>query len=141
MSLYKHLPPERIAVLTDATLVVGLSAERNDPFYELVSVDWERGDEELRRPHAALSSKIPFEKYADHQRIQPETRRAEASARLRAKQDDCFGAICLSRVWDSIPMWSYYAREHQGFVVEFDDTHPAFTERFVGILVPIIYDC
>lgn len=27
---------------------------------------------------------------------------------------------CLSEVYDSIPMWSYYAQKHQGVCIEYD---------------------
>ena len=35
-------------------------------------------------------------------------------------QDKHYGIYCLSRVWDSILMWSHYANFHQGFVVGFN---------------------
>ncbi len=62
---------------------------------------------------------------------------AEGSEFLRASGKH--GAICLSRVWDSLAMWSYYADEHRGFVIEFDEEHPAFKEQFGGGVVPIVY--
>lgn len=125
MSLYKYFSPERIVhVLADATLAVSLASERNDPFDELISIEVDTSDEELRRRHALNSIQIPVEEYASI--VRDEQHRAAGSARLRAKQEECYGAISFSRVWDSIPMWSYYACEHQGFVIEFDETHPAF---------------
>lgn len=37
------------------------------------------------------------------------------------------GVLCLSEVWDSQTMWSYYADSHKGFVIEFDAEHPFFS--------------
>jgi len=33
-----------------------------------------------------------------------------------------FGVICLSRVWDSVLMWSHYSDNHFGFCMGFDKT-------------------
>ena len=114
MSLYKYLSPDRIVdVLSGATLTVSLASKRNDPFDELCAVDI--GDNDEDRRHNA--------------------------ERLRGRQEITFGAISLSEVWDSIPMWSYYADHHRGFVIEFDETHPDFfIKQRTGVLVPIIYD-
>jgi len=139
MSLYKYLPPERIDVLENGTIAVSLPTERNDPFDELAAVDWDTSDEELERQHATRQIQSPLEEYKAFQRLQKSQRSGEVAERLRGKQAESFGAICLSRVWDSIPMWSYYAHEHRGFVVEFDETHVAFQAQFGNGIVPIVY--
>jgi hypothetical protein len=35
--------------------------------------------------------------------------------------------LCLSEAWDIIPMWSYYADAHKGFVLGFNATHDFFS--------------
>ena len=139
MSLYKYLPPERFNVLENGTMAVSLPTERNDPFDELPAVDIEFSDEELRKIHPDLSNQSQLEKFKAFLRLQKSQQSVKAADRLRKGQAEIIGAICLSRVWNSIPMWSYYAREHRGFVVEFDETHRAFLDRFGGNIHPIIY--
>jgi hypothetical protein len=139
MSLYKYLPPERIDVLESGSIAVSLPTERNDPFDELPAVDLDMSDQELECQYAKHHIRIPLEEYKETLRLQESQRSAEMAVRLRSAQAETFGAICLSRVWDSIPMWSYYAHEHRGFVVEFDETHNAFLDRFADGVVPIVY--
>ena len=40
--------------------------------------------------------------------------------------DSKFGILCLSETADSLLMWGHYARNHCGFVVQFDEAHPFF---------------
>jgi hypothetical protein len=42
---------------------------------------------------------------------------------------DKIGVLCLSEVNDSILMWSHYASNHEGFVVEFDVHNPFFSQN------------
>ncbi|NND77875.1 MAG: DUF2971 domain-containing protein [Flavobacteriales bacterium] len=35
-------------------------------------------------------------------------------------QDKCYGIVSLSKRWDSILMWSHYAKNHEGFCVGFN---------------------
>jgi hypothetical protein len=37
-----------------------------------------------------------------------------------------YGIFCLTRSNDNIPMWTHYASDHQGLVIEFDAEHPFF---------------
>lgn len=36
------------------------------------------------------------------------------------------GVLCLTEKPDNLLMWAHYAQNHQGFVIEFDDTHSFF---------------
>lgn len=40
------------------------------------------------------------------------------------------GILCLSKQSDSLLMWSHYADEYRGLVIEFDDKHEFFTGSF-----------
>ncbi len=140
MSLYKYLAPERIEdVLVKGTIAVSPPTERNDPFDELPAVDWDTSDAELEKQHVARQISISSEEYKQFHRDQKPQRSAEVAERLRQGQAERFGAVCLSRVWDSVPMWSYYAHEHRGFVIEIDETHPAFVKQFSDGIFTITY--
>lgn len=41
------------------------------------------------------------------------------------------GIVSLTETKDNLLMWSHYAQEHTGMVVEFDITHDFFTSKFV----------
>jgi Protein of unknown function (DUF2971) len=68
---------------------------------------------------AAHSLNDPFELRPVHT-INGKPLPADISADLNASLIEHAGVCCLSRVNDSIPMWSYYADKHSGFCVGFD---------------------
>lgn len=39
------------------------------------------------------------------------------------------GVLCLTTKPDNLLMWSHYAKNHEGIVVEFDITHPFFNQK------------
>lgn len=39
------------------------------------------------------------------------------------------GALSLSDTFDNLLMWSHYANTHEGFVIEFDKSHPYFSNE------------
>ncbi|WP_205631947.1 DUF2971 domain-containing protein, partial [Aliivibrio fischeri] len=41
-----------------------------------------------------------------------------------------YGIISLTETKDNLLMWSHYANEHNGFVVEFDARHEFFTSKY-----------
>ncbi|HCG5955204.1 TPA: DUF2971 domain-containing protein [Vibrio parahaemolyticus] len=41
-----------------------------------------------------------------------------------------YGIVSLTETRDNLLMWSHYADEHKGFVVEFDTTHDFFTKMY-----------
>ena len=47
----------------------------------------------------------------------------------REKLNNSFGILSLSEVPDSILMWSHYAGDHKGFVLELDATDPFFDQK------------
>lgn len=52
-----------------------------------------------------------------------------------SKLNEMIGILCLSRNPNSLLMWSHYADEYKGVVVEFDETHEFFTGLF-----PVSYE-
>jgi len=49
-----------------------------------------------------------------------------ASRNIVASLNEAVGILCLSRNQDSLLMWSHYADEYSGAVIEFDDEHEFF---------------
>jgi hypothetical protein len=47
--------------------------------------------------------------------------------------------VCASRVPDSILMWSHYAANHTGIVIEFDTTEKPFSEIGEELMLPVTY--
>lgn len=43
--------------------------------------------------------------------------------------NSAIGILCLSEKPDNHLMWSHYAQNHQGFVIEFDEAHPYFHQQ------------
>lgn len=39
------------------------------------------------------------------------------------------GVLSLTERPDNLIMWAHYAQQHQGFVIEFDETHPYFNQK------------
>jgi hypothetical protein len=141
VSLYKYLPPERLDLLKDAKFRASRACDRNDPFDEFPAIKVDLSEATLRRRYekegiAATGHSFPDFVAAEHARS--EEKSAASAEALRDMQSREFGAVCFSRVWDSIPMWSYYAEHHRGFVIGLNDKHPAFIEA-LGEPIPIIY--
>jgi Protein of unknown function (DUF2971) len=44
----------------------------------------------------------------------------------QATFDSKFGILCLTEHPDSLLMWAHYANNHNGFVIQFDETHELF---------------
>ena len=42
---------------------------------------------------------------------------------------ETFGVLCCTELECDLVMWSHYAQQHKGFVMEFDRTHSFFAER------------
>ncbi len=63
---------------------------------------------------------------------------------LIAEFDKKIGILSLSEVPDSLVMWSHYADQHRGIVIEFDGSHSTFNCRptpksIVGYLGKVVY--
>ena len=49
------------------------------------------------------------------------------------------GILCLSKTRESILMWGHYCDKHQGIVIGFNASHPAFNRGVSTHLVPVQY--
>src|SRR3546814_11383988 len=59
-----------------------------------------------------------------------ERRHCAATATIASK----VGLLCLTRRYDSLPMWAHYAEQAKGLVVEFYDLDQIFKGDKTGVL-------
>ncbi len=153
MSLFKYVAPERLDILKRGLIRFTPASEFNDPFECLSdsrlieNARWQRkiedccvaemlADAEVRRRNAHL----------DLLQIEAEVRRVHRE-RYSHRLDQLkvialqqlsfarlpFRILCLSKVPPDADgaflMWGHYTSNHSGFVIEFDDQHPWFTEH------------
>ena len=55
------------------------------------------------------------------------------------KQDEFYGVVSLSKIWNSVLMWGHYAHHHTGFCVGFYETKLLESNNF-GTGGPVIYN-
>lgn len=144
-SIYKYLHEDRIEdILVKNTLRFTQRKCLNDPF-ELNPVIkgikegslekyWSSSDIKKIRKYASLNVKTKEERKAinlatDEQLLsffQNGTYALEAYFEMLEKK---IGVLSLTKNRDNLLMWSHYANEHEGFVVEFDKEHTYFNQN------------
>ena len=97
--LYKYCPPERASILHEHKIAYSHRSAINDVFEMQPSVQLQ------------FSGKLTSP--ANDRKIVHETL-------------DSALVLCLSETWDNIPMWSYYADGHKGFVIGLAAGHGFF---------------
>ncbi|PSU75033.1 DUF2971 domain-containing protein [Photobacterium phosphoreum] len=123
MKVYKYLSFSEgsLAVLKDQTLKFSCYDEFNDPFDCIAEYDIEASLEYFRTE--IYSSKLIGDaepSSAKKNIVDAKIRRFIESGQLHLEVVKQVGILCLSHKDDSILMWSHYANNHTGFVVEFD---------------------
>jgi hypothetical protein len=108
--LYKYVPAARIDILQNARVRFTPPAVFNDPF-EMLPV--------LLRAYFASEAHKLDDAPRDFAR---DKRRAEG---IRG----AIGVLSLTEKPCNLLMWSHYADQHRGFVIEFDASHPFFQPR------------
>jgi len=105
--LYKYMPPERTDVLERQLIRFTPYTALNDPFecrFTLNPIERER--------EAAIEDDYLAEW-------------AQVEVWLEGRIGQ-LGMLSLSRTHRNILMWTHYAKEHRGYVLGFDETHPFF---------------
>jgi hypothetical protein len=105
--LYKYCPHERVDILRNRQIAFSRRSALNDVFEMRPFVD-------LQYPGTTTSRE-------DDDRI------------VSGALEDIV-VLCLSDAWDNIPMWSYYAEAHKGFVIGLDSG-----PEFCSNLGPVTY--
>jgi len=134
MSLYKYLPPIRVDVLRGGLISVSPANSRNDPFDELPALDFDFSAENLRQVYNQRPKLqhqwVNAAAYINNRQKYKAALFGPGALKMQEKMSLKFGALCLCKEWNSIPMWSYYAKAHEGFVMEFDEKSKIFKKHF-----------
>ncbi len=131
MKLYKYFSKARVAFLQDRLVRFTPPAGFNDPFELSPVVDSAfKKPKQTRKAATGFSSTI--------QQLQSTLYRqgkvladnlVNSRALVQSLTSDKFGVLSLSKRRDSLLMWAHYASQHEGFIVEFESTHPWFSRK------------
>jgi hypothetical protein len=156
VSLYKYLSPERFDVISNHRIRFSQPVVFNDPFEAKpycsafaendLLIKAYRGNFYRGLPQAYenlpadLRQKLTLEqyiRYAESQQPvtdkifqrQHEILTIQAEKIMHEQFGEGIGVLSLSEVKDNLLMWSHYSQGHEGFVLEFDETHNFFGGR------------
>ena len=156
MKLFKYVAEERITILEEGLIRFTQPQAFNDPFElkpqissiasplhleEHLNINFQAilREEYEKLPHQAKMV-LPFPAYLQF----AETKREEMLSGIKelAKQstpllkkvmheslEKHIGILSVTESPNNLLMWAHYANSHQGFVIEFDSTHPFFDQR------------
>jgi hypothetical protein len=99
--LYKYCPHERVDVLQNRKIAFTRGQALNDIFE--------------MQPNASLQFPGSTTSPEEEERL------------VRETLEEAF-ILCLSDSWHNIPLWSYYAEGHGGFVIGLASAHPFFAD-------------
>jgi Protein of unknown function (DUF2971) len=131
MKLYKYFSKARVAFLQDRLVRFTPPAAFNDPF-ELSPVV----DSAFKKPKK--TGKVATGFSSTIQQLQSTLYRqgkvladnlVNSRALVQSLTSDKFGVLSLSKRRDSLLMWAHYASQHEGFIIEFESTHPWFSQK------------
>lgn len=120
-SLYKYrgTGENTLAIFESMKLWFPKPSSFNDPFdCNLSEVSGHTPEEAVRFRNHILEGR-PNRDYLSSFPVSTAELEAIMTA-ARARVIDHMGVFCLSRTFDNILMWSHYAEEHKGLVLEFD---------------------
>ena len=133
MALYKYMTFKNVMHVLDGTIRFTQPGAFNDPFEmvpELHVPESFGGDKKI---DISFSVTAPRRIPGVHE-LEPNFESDQCSDRnsrsIRSSLDRSIGILCLSENPSSLLMWSYYADEYAGAVVEFDDSHDFFRGHF-----------
>lgn len=127
MKVYKYLPfsSGSKCILTDGTMKFSHHSEFNDPFDCKTVYDIEKSMAYLKsRPdlfkEAGRRLKLsPAQRLSKRKQMEHGIKRSLESGEFHDGVIGEVGICCLTKKPDNILMWSHYAENHEGFVVEF----------------------
>lgn len=129
MTLYKYVCPERIDVLRSGLIAYPPPWSFNDPFearpvYPADDPEAVALAEKYRPVWNTLSD-------AEQETILARLRDIESAHGARRltleHASTIIGVLSLSETRDNLLMWAHYTKQHAGFVIGFDTSHPAWT--------------
>jgi len=141
MKIYKYLPISEgsKAVLTTGTLKYNNSDGFNDPFDCITSYDVEASMAYFESRKDIFLAASNHLKYSPSKRIENKRKmyygikRSIASGEFHNDIIKRVGICCFSRSSNNILMWSHYAQNHTGFVIEFEVNFNDPTAKFSNL--------
>lgn len=141
--LYKYFPLDRRHVLENGLIRFTQPGNFNDPFELHPSFDLMSKSDIAALPEApgqkgmriltpeAIQAMINairpgLEKEMARHSGQQGAYSLDNNRMAQATFDSKFGVLCLTETPDSLLMWAHYANNHNGFVIQFDETHEFF---------------
>jgi hypothetical protein len=127
-SLYKYVSVTGLRRILDGSIRFSQPSAFNDPFEFLPEIVMPDGEPERRISLAFdIMAKRRHPPVGDVGEVLDQHRSSDATARSIVEElNRVIGVFCLSRVNDSLLMWSHYADQYAGAVVEFDGSHEFF---------------
>ncbi|MFT4850852.1 MAG: hypothetical protein ACI83B_003413 [Sediminicola sp.] len=128
MKVYKYLPVSEgsKAILVDGTLKFSSKDDFNDPFDCITTYDIEGSMDYLESRKDIILAASKHLKLSPSQRIEQKRKmyygikNSIASGEFHKGVIGRVGICCFSNRADNILMWSHYAKNHTGFVIEFN---------------------
>jgi hypothetical protein len=133
--LYKYMAPSRIDVLESGLIAYTPPGRFNDPFDFNPAVNSDFSEEYLDEQCARFEQELPPEKHVPravfkaHMRGNKAALDARLSRELHEMFNNTYGVLSCSELESEPLMWSHYAQQHEGFVLELDLTHEFFRQR------------
>jgi hypothetical protein len=128
LSLYKYLTIDTLKKVIDGSIRFTQPGAFNDPFEMLPELN-------VPADYPTKEMKIQFS-LTEPRRTPPVGELSSdfksnycndaTSRKILQSFNETIGVLCLSRNHDSLLMWSHYADEYSGAVIEFDDKHDFF---------------
>lgn len=127
-SLYKYVTFDTLEHILDGSIRFTQPSAFNDPFELLPEVSFldNLSEQNLNMQFDIISparKPMPYELPED---FKSNTCHDEIARIVRADLDNSIGILCLSKTPNSLLMWSHYAQEYTGAMIELDADHEFF---------------
>ncbi len=133
MALYKYVTFKNAMHVLEGTIRFTQPGAFNDPFEmvpELHVPEGFGGDREINMSFSVTAPRRVTRDYELAPDFESDHCSDSNSRSIRSSLDQTIGILCLSKNPASLLMWSYYADQYAGAVVEFDDSHDFFRGSF-----------
>ncbi|WP_077338511.1 DUF2971 domain-containing protein [Pseudocolwellia agarivorans] len=128
MSLYKYVSIDNLVRILDGEIRFTQPSAFNDPFELLPEINLPDGmpNQKLNIKFDVMApARIPMPYELPHD-FESATCNDETARNIRKDLDESIGILCLTQNPKSVLMWSHYAEEYSGAMIEFDSKHDFF---------------
>ncbi|MBQ4859248.1 DUF2971 domain-containing protein [Pseudoalteromonas sp. MMG007] len=132
MSLYKYISVDTLFKILEGNIRLTQPSAFNDPFELLSEINIPEGLEkqdldmrfDLMSPaRVPPVGELPYD-------FKSPTCNDDTARTIRSDLDNSIGILCLTKNPNSVLMWSHYAEEYAGVMIEFDRDHEFFEGLF-----------